>query len=106
MDEGPRAEMEITLQYFDGCPTWAVARDRLYQALELAGLTAVRPHFLRVEAPGEAERVGFQGSPTILINGRDALAQQPGPGGLSCRLYDGPGGSPSVEELVDALRRA
>jgi hypothetical protein len=80
-----------------------VARDRLSEAFGIAGTTAVRLQLERMETPEAAEAVGFQGSPTILINGADAFSQQPGPGGLSCRLYSGPGGSPSVGDLVSAL---
>ena len=104
MTEPERGETEITLQYFDGCSNWQVARERLSEALGIVGLTTLQPQLQRVETPEEAERVGFQGSPTILIDGRDAFAHQPGPGGLACRLYDRPGGSPSVEQLVDAMK--
>ena len=105
MTESKRGEMEITLQYFDGCPNWLVARERLSQALDVIGLPILQLQLQRVETPEEAEWVGFQGSPTILIDGHDAFAHQPGPGGLSCRLYNGPGGAPSVEQLVDAVTR-
>ncbi len=31
-------DVEITLRYFEGCPNWQTARDRLREAIELAGL--------------------------------------------------------------------
>ena len=58
--------MEVRLRYFDGCPNWRTAYERL-QAL------GIEPVLERVESPEEAERGRFVGSPTILIDGRDAF---------------------------------
>ena len=56
--------MDITLLYFDDCPSWKVADERLSTlAGEIPDLTISRH---RVESPEEAERVGFRGSPSIL----------------------------------------
>ena len=30
--------MDVTLLYFDGCPNWTLARDRLHDAMRRAGL--------------------------------------------------------------------
>ncbi|MFN2464454.1 MAG: thioredoxin family protein [Candidatus Dormibacteria bacterium] len=98
--------MEIILQYFDGCPNWHVARERLSEALGIVGLATLPVRLQRVETPEEAERVAFQGSPTILINGRDAFAHPPRPGRLACRLYPGPGGAPAVDEFIKVLSEA
>jgi hypothetical protein len=54
----------------------------------------------------EAEGVGFAGSPTILIDGRDPFRGGAAPG-LACRRYSteaGLEGAPSVTQIVDALR--
>ena len=60
----------------------------------------------RVETLEEAERVGFHGSPSILVDGVDLFAE-PGAGvGLSCWVYrtpDGLSGAPTVEQLRAAL---
>jgi hypothetical protein len=99
--------MQVKVLYFDDCPNWKVARQRLGEALAAAGLAQeVEVSYQTVETPEEAERVGFRGSPTILVDGRDPWAEEGGPGGLSCRIYQterGPEGSPSVQQLAEAL---
>ena len=96
--------MDIALLYFDDCPNWKVADERLAViAAERADLTVTR-HL--VDTLEEAERVGFHGSPSILVDGVDAFAE-PGAGvGLSCRVYrtpDGLAGAPTMEQLRAAL---
>ena len=67
---------------------------------EFADVTVTRR---LVNTPEEADRVGFRGSPTILLNGVDPFATESDPvGGLSCRVYqtpDGPAGSPTLDQL-------
>jgi hypothetical protein len=98
--------MKITLQYFDGCPNWKLMEQRLAQALveaQVAGAEMVRE---RVESPEEAVRLGFRGSPTVLIDGKDPFASEWDSVGLACRVYrtaNGEDGLPSVEELRTAL---
>ena len=91
--------MDVELLYFDECPIWRVADRHLGSlAAELGGVT-VTHH--TVDTPEEAERVGFRGSPTILVNGLDPFAATSDPvGGLSCRVYEtphGPAASPTIE---------
>ena len=55
----------------------------------------------------QAEAVGFRGSPTVLVNGRDPFADPTAPTGLSCRVYSteaGLAGAPTVEQLLAALQ--
>ena len=96
--------MDIALLYFDGCPNWKVVDERLSAiAAERADLTVTR-HL--VETLGEAERVGFHGSPSILVDGVDVFADPEAGVGLSCRVYrtpDGLAGAPTVEQLRAAL---
>lgn len=96
--------MDITLQYFDGCPNWTVTDERLLALTEGNPGMVVRRHI--VDTAEEAERVGFGGSPSILINGIDPFAREGLSGALSCRRYltpDGYAGSPTVEQLKAAL---
>lgn len=98
--------VEVTLLYFDGCPTWRVTEERLAQALALVGSPQTPVTCRQVTTPEAAERWGFRGSPTVLIDGRDAFAAPDAPVGLACRLYatpHGPAGAPTVEQLVAAL---
>ncbi len=99
--------MEITIRYFDGCPNWQVARQRVTQTLEAIPVEE-RPSVKleRVETAEEAERLGFRGSPTVLIDGRDPFADDSAPVGLSCRVYrteSGFEGSPSLDQLYEVL---
>lgn len=58
-----RESMNITLQYFEGCPNWKVADQRLTAlAKENPGIVVTR-HI--VDTVEEAERVSFRGSPTV-----------------------------------------
>lgn len=93
----------VTVQYFDGCPNWKVLDERLR---DLAGEHDLAIDHRRVETPEEAERVGFRGSPTLLIDDVDPFATGDEPVGLACRVYltdDGPQGSPTVEQLRAVL---
>ena len=72
-----------------------------------AGDVVVRKHL--VDTVEEAERVGFLGSPTILIDGHDPFATPGATPGLSCRVYAtdaGMTGSPTVVQLREALAAA
>ena len=96
--------MDITLQYFDGCPNWKVADERLTALVEGNPGMVVTRHI--VDTAEEAERVGFRGSPSILIDGIDPFARAGDPIGLSCRRYltpDGYAGTPTVEQLKTVL---
>lgn len=98
--------MDITLLYFDSCPNWMTA-DAHLRALsdEILDLNVTRQ---AVETAEEAERVGFRGSPSILIDGVDPFSNPDAPIGLSCRVYqtpNGPAGSPTLSQLRGALSR-
>ncbi|WP_341954373.1 thioredoxin family protein [Salinibacterium sp. TMP30] len=96
--------MEITLQYFDGCPNWKVADQHINELVKEFPEITVSRHL--VDTIEEAERVGFRGSPSILVDGVDLFAQADEPVGLACRRYltpDGFAGSPTVEQLREKL---
>jgi hypothetical protein len=95
--------MNVTLLYFEGCPNWAVADERLAALADQMELVIERK---LVQTPEEAEKVGFRGSPTILVEGSDPFATGDEPAGLACRIYqtpDGPQGAPTTEQLRAAL---
>lgn len=53
-----------------------------------------------------AERAGFHGSPTVLVDGVDGFGDASAPVALACRMYmieDGPAGAPSLAQIRDAL---
>ena len=90
--------------YFDDCPNWKIADERLAAiAAAHADLTVTR-HV--VDTLAEAERLGFRGSPSILVNGVDVFAEPDTGVGMSCRRYrtpDGLAGAPTVQQLRAAL---
>jgi hypothetical protein len=99
--------VDVTVLYFGGCPSWQTAIDRVHAAAARAGV-AVQVSTEAVESSGEADRLGFTGSPTILLDGTDPFAQPGEISALACRVYatpDGLAGSPTVDQLVDALTR-
>ena len=96
--------MDITLLYFEDCPNWKAADERL--ALLAAERPDLRVTHRQVETTEEAERVGFLGSPSIHVDGVDVFAEPGSQVGLTCRRYstpDGYQGAPTLEQLRAAL---
>ena len=94
---------DVVVQYFDGCPNWTIARDRIATVLDESSSTLT---FEQINTIEKAEKAGFRGSPTILINGTDPFANPTAPVGLACRIYTteaGTEGSPSIAQLQQAL---
>jgi hypothetical protein len=97
--------MNITLQYFEGCPNWERADAAMRKVLDDLGVEPQIKYQL-IDTPEAAERLQFRGSPTILLDGVDPFAQPDAPVGLSCRVYRtqaGLAGSPSEAQLRTAL---
>lgn len=97
--------MQITVLYIEGCPHADLAARRVTEATRSLGLDAPVTMQL-VDGEAAAATLGFAGSPTVVVDGDDPFPSDPA--GLSCRLYltdEGPQGAPSVEQLVEALRR-
>jgi hypothetical protein len=95
--------MEIALLYFEGCPHSQVAEARVRKVAREAGAKVRRQE---IASSSDAERLGFRGSPTILVDGRDPFVRGAPSQGLSCRLYDTPAGAagaPTIEQLRAAL---
>lgn len=98
--------MDLRLLYFDGCPNWTIAEERLRTALLKLGRGDEPIQRVLVETTEDAERLRFLGSPTIFIDGRDPFASGEEIPALACRVYstpDGRAGSPTVEQLVEVL---
>ena len=95
----------VTLLYSDGCPNWRVADERLTRAADELGYIVTRR---AIGTVAQAKAEGFRGSPTVLVDGRDAFAGGDEPAGLSCRVYetpDGLAGVPTDSQLREALAR-
>ncbi|TFB60832.1 thioredoxin family protein [Cryobacterium sp. TMT2-17-1] len=99
--------MDITLQYFDGCPNWKIAAERL--ALIAAACPGIVVTRRLVENLEDAETIGFRGSPSMLVDGTDLFPDPSASVGLACRIYKTPtglAGAPTLEQLRDAITTA
>ncbi|NDL59480.1 thioredoxin family protein [Phytoactinopolyspora mesophila] len=97
--------MDVQLLYFDGCPNWRIMDERLRALAEEIGFTIA---YRAVETLEEAQKLGFRGSPTVLVDRRDLFPGDDGRVGLACRMYQTPeglAGSPVLDELRAALSR-
>ena len=99
--------MDIVLVVPD-CPNGAAAAELIRIAVAETGVraTVIR---LVVASHDQAERRGFVGSPTILLNGSDPFGRPDAPVALACRFYATPDGVrdvPTLPDLRQALKRA
>ena len=100
--------MQVSLLYFDECPNWSLAGQRLRSALDAVGRADTDVELVRVETEAEAADVGFAGSPTFMVDGADLFDDVDAGGALTCRVYATAGGLvgvPTVADLVTALGR-
>ncbi len=94
--------MKITIQYFDGCPHWQLADERVQRVLHSLSRDDVELDYQLINSPEAAQRAGFRGSPTILVDGRDPFPTGSEPIGLTCRVYQtevGSQGAPTEAQL-------
>ncbi len=100
--------MKITIQYFEGCPNWKLADERVQMVLRGLSRADVKLEYQLIDSPEAAEQLGFHGSPTVLVDGRDPFATGTEAIGLTCRVYrtdEGPEAAPTVAELQKLLSR-
>jgi len=98
--------MKITIQYFDGCPHWKLADERIRHVLRDLSSDDVTLEYQLIDSPETADRLGFHGSPTILIDGWDPFVTGIEQAGMSCRVFrteDGIQGAPTEAELRKLL---
>jgi hypothetical protein len=99
--------MKVQVVHIDACPNWEAAGDRLRSALHAAGLAEVSVEYVLLTTPEQAAAVEFAGSPTILLDGRDAFPSAGRTTDLACRVYvtpNGLAGLPTQEQLEQAIR--
>ena len=99
-------QVEIEVLTVPDCPNAAPTVAQVRRALDLLDLREIAIKTRVITNQKQAEKSGFTGSPTILINGTDPFADPEQALGLSCRLYakpNGLAGSPGLEALRQAL---
>ncbi|MBM0257604.1 hypothetical protein [Micromonospora sp. 4G55] len=101
--------MEVQLLVVEDCPNRGPAAVVLRRALDEVGLSPVHFTTRVVTSQAEAEQLGFLGSPSVLIDGRDPFAEPHHRPALACRLYGddtGVSGVPPIRRLRQALKQA
>lgn len=98
--------MHIDFLYWAECPSYPQAWQRLQDALNALAMEA-EVQRVEITTDEEAQRWGFPGSPTILVNGEDIdPAAKRLPARLTCRLYYRDDGRPSPLPPESMIRRA
>jgi hypothetical protein len=106
------ADLRVELLAIEDCPHLEQAHRDLESVLH-KGIIETPIQLIFVSGREDAEFLGFQGSPTIRINGDDVVPQPDLPVAVGCRVYrDVQGrmlGSPPIESIraaVDLHRRS
>ena len=99
--------INVEFIYDPACPNVDDARRVLRQALDSVGLEENWQEWDRAN-PESPDHSRHYGSPTILVNGKDVVGQQPNTGQNCCRVYAKPGGGfqgvPPLDAVITALR--
>ena len=106
---GCSIKWRVELLWWEGCPTHGEAADLLQETLDELGRGEVHVVRREVRTRAEAKQLGFPGSPTFAVGGRD-LFPGDAPPTLTCRVYERPDGRisplPDAAELAARLREA
>jgi hypothetical protein len=106
---GCSLKWRVELLWWDGCPSHGAAADLLEKTLAELGRGDVQVRRRQVVTHEDAERLGFPGSPTFQVGGRD-LFPTGAPAALTCRVYSRPDGRsgplPDPADLSASLRAA
>jgi len=104
---GCSIKWRVELLWWEGCPTHEEAAEKLEQILDEIGKGDVHVVRREVRTRAEAQRLGFPGSPTFSVGGRDLFPTDSAPA-LTCRVYARDGGAlsplPDRAELTARLR--
>lgn len=96
--------MKIEFYYFDGCPSHEPAYENLKEVLIEKGIET-EIETIKVKSQEDAERLNFQGSPSIRINGKDIEGKEERYS-YSCRVFKIEGkltGVPTKEFLSEKI---
>ena len=101
--------MKVELFWWEGCPSYPETLADLRRVLAEEGVSA-EVEMVEVENDEQARAARFPGSPTVRLDGVDAIPPpEAEPFSLTCRVYrlrDGRiSATPDPEDLRDAVRR-
>ena len=78
----------IIYQFFEGCPNADETYANLMHLVNEGVITPSEIEIIKVDTAAEAEEKNFQGSPTILVNGKDIYTEKAPEGfAYTCRVY-------------------
>jgi glutaredoxin len=78
----------IQFQYFEGCPNAKQTLEHLRMVQAELGIDSREIDIVEVPDAASSERLHFQGSPTILIDGVDIYTgEKPEGSSYTCRVY-------------------
>ncbi len=78
--------MRVSFLYYEDCPSHDLALERLREVMAEEGISS-EVEIVKVETEEQARRLGFVGSPTIRIDGRDIDPPTDPRFALTCRVY-------------------
>ncbi len=84
---GCSIKWRVELLWWEGCPTHDEAGELLEQILDEIGKGDVHVSRREVRTRADAKRLGFPGSPTFQVGGRDLFPSDAAPA-LTCRVYE------------------
>lgn len=92
-EQKEKKKVLVEVMYWRDCPSWELALERVRKAtfeLEKEHNTKFEIREVEVKDDEEAERIGFPGSPTIKVNGKDIDPEgaEKNVKGLTCRVYN------------------
>jgi peroxiredoxin len=106
---GCSIKWRVELLWWQGCPTHGQAAEMLRDVLAELGRDEVHVATREVASRAEAQRLGFPGSPTFHVGGRDLFPVDAAPA-LTCRVYTRTDGRlsplPGADQLAGRLRDA
>lgn len=101
--------MRIELLHIEDCPGWTAASRTLEAVLDDLRLPDAVVERRLLTAADDLRAARFAGSPTVLIDGEDAVAGSAPVDELACRVYstaDGLAPAPSYQQIREAVARA
>jgi peroxiredoxin len=104
---GCSIKWRVELLWWEGCPTHDEAAEKLESILDEIGKGDVHVVRREVRTRAEAAQLGFPGSPTFAVGGRDLFPSE-APSALTCRVYARADGRssplPDTDDLAARLR--
>lgn len=98
--------MDIQVLHIEDCPNWQETGALVASALKSLGRDDIEVRYQLIEDSDAADRTGYAGSPTIMVNGSDLFPSDGRTSDLACRIYftpQGLAGLPTQAQIVESL---